>query len=236
MTGLDLVTDALTELGVLGAAESPTPEDAAFVLRRLNQLLDSWNAERDAVYADVFGSYTLTPSLSPHTIGPTGTFVTAQRPVSIEGANLMISATVRNPIDVTRDAAWWFARSVPSLATSVPTDLYYNPTWPNGALYFWPVPTTTGPVELWTRQVLAALTLATVFTMPPAYQEALTLTLAEKIAPAFGVQVTAQTTTAAATARARVFNNNRVIPKLVTRDSGIPGARGTWNYLTGQWF
>lgn len=235
MTALDIISDALNELGVLSAAETPSAEDAAFGLRRLNQLLDSWNAERDAVYADVFASGTLTPSLSPHTIGPTGTIVTAQRPVSIEGANLMLSSTVRSSIDVTRDASWWFARSTPLLATTIPTDLYYDPTWPNGSLYFWPVPTTTGPVELWTRQVLAALTLVTVFTMPPGYQEAVSLSLAEAIAPAYGGQVPPQTSASAAKARARIFNNNRVVPKLVTRDEGIPGGRGSFNYLTRQW-
>jgi hypothetical protein len=50
------------------------------------------------------------------------------------------------------------------------------------------VPTTGLSVTLMTRQVLAALTLASTFTMPPGYQSAVTLTLAEHCAAAFGTQ------------------------------------------------
>src|SRR5574343_1563542 len=102
-TALDIVTMALRDLGITNAVDPPSAEDAAFALSKLNVLLDNWNAERQAVYEDVFASYTLTPSLAPHTIGPSGTFNVAQRPVSLEGCNLILTSTTpvtRTPITI----------------------------------------------------------------------------------------------------------------------------------------
>lgn len=239
LTGRDLVTDALLEINVYDALDEPSPQDAAFVLRKLNRILDNWNAERPAVYADQFVSYTLTPALSPHTIGPSGTWVVTSRPVSIEGASLIFT-TLNNPrVGITlRNAAWYNALTIPSLSTQLPTDLYYEPDWPNGKLFFYPVPSAAYQVVLWTRIVLATLGLNDAFTLPPGYQDAITLTLAEDIAPTFEKPIQASLKEKAKEARARIFSNNVEIPKLVTRDSGMPtsgGSGGTGTYLTGWW-
>lgn len=237
-TALDICRHAAQKLGVYGAGESLTAEDAADLLANLNSLLDSWNANRDAVYADLFLTFPLTASLSPHTIGPTGTFVVAQRPVSIEGAGIVIAGTsptaVTSPINL-RDAAWWDDVRMDALSTSLPTDLYYDPTWPNGSLYFWPVPTMIRDVTFWTRTVLAQLLLTSTFSLPPGYEKALTLTLAEDSADLFGVAIPPQMPAQAAQARATIFSNNRRTPRLETRDAGLPGGRGTYSYLTGSW-
>lgn len=234
---LQIITDALTEIGVLAEGETPDASMAALGLSKINRLLDNWNADRDAVYTNVFTQYTLTPSLSPHTIGPTGTCVVSKRPVTIDGAALVLTASTpdaQTPIRL-RDAQWWQAQSIPALTSTIPTDLYYAPDWPNGSLYFWPVPTVAYPVVLMTRQLLAVLTLTTVFTLPQGYQDAVTLTLAESLAPAFGVQLDPQIGLSAQRARARIFENNRVVPTLTTRDAGMPGrSAGTFNYLSGQ--
>lgn len=239
MTARDLVVRALQHLTIVGADASVTAEDATFVLSELNALLDEWNAERAAVYADAFTTYTLTASLSPHTIGPSGTFNVTQRPVEIVSAGLILTASdpdVRIPIAI-RDAQWWAGQSVKALSTSIPTDLYYEPAWPIGKLFFWPVPDTAYGVELHTRVVLASLALTDTFSLPPGYQNALTRTLAEQIAPAFEKPISADLAQSAAKARARVWHNNRRTPRLATRDAGVPGDSGgrTYNYLIGPY-
>jgi hypothetical protein len=199
----------------------------------LNALLDQMNATRHMVFADVFSTFTLTPGLNPHTIGPTGTWVTAQRPVSIEGASLELSAGIFIPIAL-KDAAWWDAVVLPGLTSAVQMALFYNPTWPNGELWFWPVPSTALAVVLMTRVVLAQVTLATTFTLPPGYQKAITLTLAEDCAASFGTQPKPSTVALARQARAAIFNNNDPPCPLVTRDAGLPGGGGgVYNYRTG---
>lgn len=241
ITGRDLVTDALLEINVYDAIDSIAPQDAAYVLRKLNRILDNWNAERPAVYADAFNTYTLTPSLSPHTIGPSGTWVTTQRPVSIEAALLLYSTSLNPRVGITiRDAAWYASLTIPALSTAFPTDLYYEPDWPNGKLFFWPVPSSALQVTLLSRLVLARLQLDDAFTLPPGYQDAITLTLCEDIAPTFEKQVAPSLAKKAADARDRIFSNNVEIPRLVTQDSGMPTAAGggngvNGNYYTGWW-
>jgi hypothetical protein len=235
-TGLALCRRAAIEIGHLDPIETLSAGDADFILGTVNAVLNDWNAEREAVYSDVFTTYSTVGALSPHTIGPTGTLVTGQRPVTIDGANRILAPGVRSPIRTDRDKAWWLAQSVPALATTIPTDLYYDATWPNGSIYFWPVPSGVFAVELMTRMVLAALTLASTFTMPPGYENALMLTVAEQIAAPLGIGVPPKTEALATKARDRIFTNNRVpTPKLRTRGSGLGRGGTTYDFRTGSW-
>jgi len=236
ITAGDLCADALREIGVLNAVDPPSGEDAAFVLSKLNRILDNLNAERQAVYESVFATYTLTPALQPHTIGPTGTFVVTQRPVTIEAANLVdttVTPNVRIPLTL-RDDAWWASVAVQGLTGTYPTDLVYSPGWPNGELTLWPVPTTALGLELQSRLVLAEVALTTTFSMPPGYRDMLILTLAEDCIGAYGRPVPSMLPSRAAAARHRVNVNNVQIPVLQTQDSGMPGGKGYYNWMTGR--
>lgn len=238
ITGLTICSDALTELQVLGAGDVLSPEDAAFAISKLARIFDNWNAERPAVYADQFVQYPLTPALNPHTIGPTGTFVVPQRPVSIEGATLVFTNATNQPqrqIKI-RNAQWYLELATPSLPMDVPSDLYYEPDWPNGNLFFYGVPKTAYKVELWTRGLLTALSLTDPFSLPPGYQDAATLTLAEELVGAYPAPPTHQDLLRRARkARDRVFANNVDIPRLQTADSGLGRGGASGTYRTG-WF
>lgn len=237
-TVLVLAKEALEELGRYRAGESLNDDDADFVLRRYNRLLDSWNAERGQLFADLFTTYTLTPALSPHTIGPTGTFVVTERPTQIDGAHvwLGISPDVKIPIAL-RDRQWWDNVRVPDLSIPFPRDLYYNPTWPNGELHFWPVPSSAYQVQLWTRQELTQVTLSTTFALPQGYRRAHVLTLAEEIADGFGAAISPRLAQEAGKARRLIIDTNQVTPRLATRDAGMPKSGrpvNRFNYLSRE--
>lgn len=237
MTKRDLCTSALQELGVLDPEDTASDPDMNTASGAFDRLYDAWNAQRQAVYADVFAEFTLTSALSPQTIGPTGNLVVTQRPVSIEGARLVLTSgtlDVSRPIDV-RDAAWWGRQQVKGLSTDVPTDLYYEADWPNGKAFFWPVPSSAVVVELQNRMLLAALTLNDTFTMPPGYLDAVVLSLAEKCARPFAKQVTPDLKMDAAAAREIVFKNNRVTPNIATADYGMPRSGGGGRQRTYNW-
>lgn len=229
----DLVTSALTEIRVARAGDVVNPDDMATGLYVLNRLLDLWNANDRAVYSESFDDFTLTPSLSPHTIGVGGTFALTVRPVELLDAavNLGGSPATFIPIMV-RDKAWYAAQAVPAQTASFPTDVYYKADWPLGKLYFGPVPTTAYGVRLWTRTLLAAVTQDATFSLPPGYQAALELTLAEELAPSFGQSVSADTARRARQARAIVFGNNDDTPRLATADAGLQRGSAGFNYLT----
>lgn len=238
-TALDLITEALQELGVLNAAEVPSGDDAALGLSKLNQIIDNMNAERAAIYAEVFTTYTLTANLNPHTIGPTGqTYTVTQRPVSIDGANIIdntVSPTVRFPLRVTSDYQDYLAVAVRGLTSPIPTVLYYDPAWPNGNIYLYPVPDTAYQLELMTRQLLSEYALTTTFSLPPGYKNALILTLAEDLQPAMHVPLAPKTEERAREARARIQGNNVPPARIQTRQAGMPGGSGGsgYNWRTG---
>ena len=238
-TALNLCEDAAREIGVLGEGNSLSPADANFLLGKLNRLLDNWNGERAAVYASAFNTFTLTAGLSPHTIGPAAsspTFTMAVRPVELVSAALILTGGDL-PIYLTmtvRDNQWWADQTVPTLETSIPTDVYYQPDWPLGKLYFWPVPDTAYQVDLETRVLLAEVTLSTTISLPPGYRDALTLSVAEAACPGFGRAVSPDLRLSAVQARARIFANNDTTPKLVTQDTGMPSGQGSYlNWRSG---
>jgi hypothetical protein len=241
VTSRAIAASAATELGTLGQGETMSAADLAQWLDLLRALLNAWNADRRAVYATAFDTYTLVPNLFPHTIGPTGTFTTTARPVDIDGANLILPATTVNfngQITI-RDAQWWLSQSVPQLTSDIPTDLYYQPDYPNGKIYFWPVPSTAYQVQLMTRVLLDDVALTTSsYELPPGYYDAIRLTLAEKGQRPFGRPPDVTLINDASKARAVVFDNNVEIPRLRTKDPGMtPGKGGftaDFNWLNGQ--
>lgn len=249
VTARDICQDALFELRALAPDTDSTDERLTqFVLSRLNQLVDQWNATRELVYCQIIQDFTFTPAKQDYTIGPSTNIpapdfaVAGNRPVSIEKANLVInnvSPTVTQNIHI-RSYQWWMGLTVQAITTNYPTDLYYEPNWPLGILHFWPVPTLNYGLQMTYRVVLPSFGVNTAFSMPPGYQKALTLTLAEDIAPALGATALSsfpQTVKKAAEARNQIGVNNDYVPNLVTQDSGMPsstGYRNTFNYRTGM--
>lgn len=227
----DLIRDALLELAVQDPLDPTDPALLSLGLTRFNGIVDLWNAQQIATYAVTFPTFTFTPNLSPHTIGPTGTFVVSQRPVAIIGANVLLSSGVnltKTGINI-RNFQWWLGQASPNIADSLPTDLYYEPAWPDGNLYFWPTPTVAYGVELNVRLVLsqvAASAITSDLSLPPGYSRALMLTLAEDLAGPLSQPWTREHAQKKQQACSAVFANNNLPIRIRTRDSGMPGRFG----------
>jgi hypothetical protein len=233
-TVLDLITDAMQEINVVAAGETLAAEDATLGLRKLNGILDEWSARRIYVPNVNFSLYTLTANLQPHTIGPTGTFVVSSRPVRIENAALVLSPS-GNSVDIPlriRDDNWWANQRVKTITTSTPTDLYYSPDMPNGSLYLWPIPNAANGLRLETWSIVDKFAdTSTALNLPPGYQRALTLTLAESLAEIYGKTAGAMLTTSAVRARKTIASNNNESPRISLTPFG-KGKRG-FNYFSG---
>lgn len=251
---LDIVTDALIEVGMLSPGEMPDGETAQWAFRKANFLLDTWAARKNFVYASTFNKYTLVPGLSPHTIGPsnTATFQVDQRPVKIVRASIILNNVTPN-VDVPltlRDEQWWMEEvTIKDLQSSQPTDLFYNPSFPDGQLFYWPVPDTAYETRLEVWSLLSQFQSITdpiggpngVTSLPPGYRNALMLTLAETLLPGGEKEAHPTLIAAAAFARLAVFGNNTASPRMSTRDSGVPGAdqsirSSNFNYKSRSFF
>lgn len=253
-TTLDVITDALIEIGAVAPGEAPGGAEGQWAFRKLNYLVDEWQALERYVYSYQYNIYTLVAGLSPHTIGPSGTatFSTAPqpRPVRLESAALLLNVgSPTGPIDLPmniRDHDWWALNQVKNIQTNVPTDVYYDPTSPDGSLYFWPVPNSQQQVRLQFWQTVSQFTSITdpiggpggPGTLPQAYRAALMLTLAESLLPGSNRPAPATLEGRAIKARAAVFSNNAKSPRMHSNDSGMPksgstGVRGDFNWATG---
>lgn len=240
--GSELVTSALTEIGVLGQGNVVQAGDAAWALEKLQRLIDRFNA-RQAMISNVnFSLFTLIANHQPHTIGPTGDFNMPQRPVKLVAANLVLGGTT--PVDIplyVGDDAWWADQRVKSLTSTLPTGVYYSPDNPLGNLNFWPIPTQVNQVrlELWTG-LTQAVGLATALAMPSAYWDAVVLSLARDLAPSYGPEALQVVSSAAFSTMYRdaikaIQANNMQSPRIATAEAGqgCGDSRGDFNYLTG---
>lgn len=232
-----LVGDAWAELNVFQPGQLIPAPQATFALRWLNRIINQWNAKREAVYCELFTSFTLVPNLSPHTIGPSGaTFTMAIRPVTLDGCSLVLNDQTPDVYTAIEVIDWrtYQGLSVPGISTSIPTAVYYEKDWPKGKLFFYPIPNYAYNVRLATRALLAEVTLVSTLDLPVGYEPALLLTLAETIATASGRAVPAKTEQGARDARALIFANNADVPLLNLNDGQGTSARTDFNYRSRQ--
>ena len=197
--------------------QSATPTQ--FTLLNSNVIASTPQPQQNPPVVGAFAVYTG----NPQPTYPTFT----QRPVKVESASIVLNnlnPLVKVPLHV-RDADWWAANSVPTITSSIPTDLYYDPQQPNGNLYLWPMQIQNYGLELvvWTN--LAGIpSLSYPFYLPQGYEDAITYSLAESLVPSYQVpsSIAAQVTKLAREKRMRLFSLNAKSPTMVTRDVGIP--------------
>jgi hypothetical protein len=254
----DIVNDAFIETGAWAPGEEANrnQEEAQWGFRKFNYLTDIWQAKQFYVFSYAFNAYTMKANLNPQTIGPSGTATFSTngqpRPVRIESATLLLQSSAgpssANPglVDLKinmRDRQWWADQSVKQIQTNVPTDLYYDPTSPDGSLYFWPVTNCTRQVRLQTWQTVSQFVSIQdpiggpggPGTLPPAYRAALMQTLAEMLQAGLNKAPSASLASAALQARAAVFGNNVKSPRISTQDCGMPQAKASGQKQDFNW-
>jgi len=250
VTGLDILTDALIENGMLAPGEPVDGETGQWAFRSLNDLLNLWAARKAYVYSTNFTQYTVPANTAPVLLGPTGTagFIVPQRPVRIESCAVRLNFSgglVDAPRLRIQDAAWWAANSVKNITSTIPTDLYYDAAWENGGLYFWPIPNVNTLILLETWQAINELAAITdpiggatgPNSLPQAYRAALKWSLAEALCPGGSKELHPVLAEKSRIANKAVFGNNAAAPKIATYDAGM--ARGrvrrpNFNWISGQ--
>lgn len=238
----DLVKASLQRIGVLAASETPSAEDATLGLTRINELLDQWAAENLQIYTYTRTVFTITSGTATYNVG-SGQTVNMTRPASptlinhVYFQDTSVSPTIEYTLSpLTEDAYALIPQK--DLTSPFPTSWYYNPTYPNGTLIFWPVPTkTTLQGVVYAPTPVGQFTaLTSTLSLPPGYRRMIEAALAIELCADFGVQPSPVLVEAAKNAKTVVERNNkRLMDMSVDAAALIQGWDHTyyWSIYTG---
>ena len=210
-TASDLIESAVLKIGAKATGETLTASEAADSLKVLNSMLDSWSIDRLYVYQIVQGTHTWTGGAGSMTIGVSGAINTT-RPVKIEdGTFFRDSHNIDTPVKILRERSS-YDRIVSKVdTTSFPLFLFYDPAYPLGTIYVYPVPISALTLKLNTWKPLQNFTdLTTDLALPPGYQWAIEHNLAIHLSPVFALPVPPDVRLEAKISRSRLKQINNV--------------------------
>jgi hypothetical protein len=213
-TAQDIIKRARRLHGSLGRGEVPSAAENVDDLYALNQMLDQWWLQRNAVYRTQEDIVSVTAS--SHTIGPSGDFVLA-RPVKIEMAFQRLTG-IDYPITILNDRQY---RQIADKATTstIVTDIFYDPTSTNGTLYFYPV-VSSATIHLHTRARIESFTINETVALPPGYEDALAYNLSVALAPEYQREIPPTVYAMAGTTIANIKRLNKRIPQASSEIGG----------------
>ena len=189
-TALTLISDVLTDIGVLGIGRSLTDRDAQCALRYLQELIDSAAGKRLAMYTVARTSFLWTANQQSRTLGPSGQLVLDPRPFWLASATAVrVGETDEHPVAIWTRQQWLYERDKDATADR-PQAIYMEPGQTNNTLYAWPRPVTAFTLWLGTPTAIAGFAnLDTTYTFPEGgYREWFRKALGLKVARAFGKQ------------------------------------------------
>ena len=231
----DIINGSLRLIGVLAEGETPSSETAQDALNAMNQMIESWNTERLAVYSTQDQVVTWPPSTRFQTFGPTGNIV-GNRPVLIDDATYF-----RDPASGISyglkliNQQQYNGIAVKTVTSTYPQVLWVNMTYPDIEMYVYPVPTKVLEFHIVSVQELAQpANLATDLAFPPGYLRCFRYNLACELAPEFGVEPSRQVQRIAMTSKRNLKRINNP-DDIMSLPYSIVGTRQRFNIYAGNY-
>jgi hypothetical protein len=201
-TANDQINRALRLLGILAEGESPSAAMSQDALMALNQMIDSWNTERLAVFATQDQVFTWPAGVITRTLGPSGDFI-GNRPVLMDDATYYRDPGTNVSFGIKFiNQQQYNGIAVKTVTSTYPQVCWVNMNFPDISLTVYPKPTRDLEWHFVSVQELSEpATLATVLAFPPGYLRAFTYNLAMEFAPEFGVEPSPQVSRIAMTSK-----------------------------------
>ena len=176
-------------LGVLAEGETPSAETANDGLFALNQMIDSWDTERLAVFSTQDQVFSWPSGERERSLGPTGDFV-GLRPVLLDDSTYFRDPQTNVSYGIKFiNQQQYNGIAVKTVTSTYPQVIFTNMTYPDIEMVIYPVPLRLLEwhfisVEKLTQPAL----LSTEMSFPPGYLRAFRYNLACELAPEFGVE------------------------------------------------
>jgi hypothetical protein len=234
-TAGDLINGSLRLLGVLAEGETPSAETSQDALLAMNQMIQSWNTERLAVFSTQDQVVTWPPSTISRTFGPTGDIV-ANRPVAIDD-----STYFRDPANGISyglkliNQQQYNGIAVKTVTSTYPQVLWVNMTYPDIEMYVYPVPTKVLEFHVVSvNELTQPVNLATDLAFPPGYLRCFRYNLACELAPEFGTEPSRQVQRIAMTSKRNIKRINNP-DDIMALPYSIVATRQRFNIFAGNY-
>jgi len=234
-TAGDQINGALRLIGQLAEAETPSAATSQDALAALNQMIDSWNTERLAVFSTQDQIFDWPPNVLSRTLGPTGDFV-GNRPILLDDSTYFIDTAsgISYGIKIINQQQY-DGIAVKTVTSTYPQVIWINMSYPNIEMYVYPKPTKVLEwhfisVEEITQPALLSTTLA----FPPGYLRAFKYNLACEIAAEFGVEPSPQVQRIAMTSKRNLKRINNP-DDVMSIPYAIVGTRQRFNIFAGNY-
>ena len=192
-TAGETINGSLRLLGVLAEGETPSAETSQDALRAMNQMIDSWNTERLAVFATQDQVFTWPAATLSRTLGPTGDFV-GNRPILLDDATYFKDPSTGVSYGIKMiNQQQYDGIAVKTVSSTFPQVIFTNMTYPDIEMFIYPRPTRDLEWHfISVEELTQPATLDTVLSFPPGYLRAFRYNLACELAPEFGVEPSPQ--------------------------------------------
>ena len=234
-TAGDQINSALRLIGQLAEAETPSAATSQDALAALNQMIDSWNTERLAVFSTQDQVFSWPPNVLSRTLGPSGDFV-GNRPILLDDSTYFIDTAsgISYGIKIINQQQY-DGIAVKTVTSTYPQVIWINMSYPNIEMYVYPKPTKVLEwhfisVEELTQPALLSTTLA----FPPGYLRAFKYNLACEIAAEFGVEPSPQVQRIAMTSKRNLKRINNP-DDVMSIPYAIVGTRQRFNIFAGNY-
>lgn len=218
-TAKQICTSALRAARVTGKGLEPDAEDISTAFDLLNELLALWSSRRWLVYRLVDTSFVCTGAIN-YTIGPGGNLDVTERPDRVEAAYVRLltpaTPTLRtdywlDPIEARED----YAKITLKQIQSFPDSFFYDPAYPLGFVYVYPIPTAQYELHTLTREILSEIAKVTDdVLLPRVYSGVIKWNLARRIRIAWGYKADTEINAMAREGINVISSNNTAVPLL----------------------
>jgi hypothetical protein len=194
MTVSDLLIKSMKKIGVIASGETPPVTELQDALLDLQLMLRSWASKKIQVYATVSESKVLTANQGVYTWAVGGN-INSLRPYEIVSA--FIRDSNNSDTTLTRLSKNMYNDIGTKSRAGIPDYYWYNPTYPLGLLYLFPIPDTSYTLYIDSLKPFTELSnfnlISDTFSFPPDYEEAVIYNLCVRLAPEFGKSVPQET-------------------------------------------
>jgi hypothetical protein len=233
-TAGDQINGALRLLGVLAEGETPSAATSQDALVALNQMIDSWNTERLAVFSTQDQVFSWPPGVYERTLGPTGNFV-GNRPILVDDSTYFKdpASGISYGLKLINQQQY-NGIAVKTVTSTYPQVMWVNMTYPDITMTIYPVPTKVLEFHIVSVEELTnPANLSTNLAFPPGYLRAFRYCLACELAPEFGIEPSPTVMRIAMTAKRNLKRINNP-DDIMSIPYSIVGTRQRFNIFAGN--